>query len=253
MRDLNYFVADVHLGLQVLDPAEREKRFLTFLEGIPTEQTEALYLLGDIWDFWYEWKYTVPKGYVRIFAALLHLMDSGVKVYFFRGNHDIWCYSYFEELGMIRLDQPAFVNIGDKIFCLGHGDALGKTDLGFRFLRSIFHSRTAQKAFSALVHPTLAMELGNLWSNNNRLKRPQYVWKGEEEPLYKYAQSILRERPVDYFIFGHLHVDAQDVVFTKTSSGPRTARLIILDSWLYKDSPFLFNSSDSRNVDISGW
>ena len=123
-----YFVSDVHLGLQVQDPARREARFVEFLRGIPAEETEALYLLGDIWDFWYEYKDVVPKGYVKVLAALMDLMDAGVKVYFFTGNHDIWAYSYFRELGMIVLEQPYVTTIGGKRFCLGHGDGLGPGD-----------------------------------------------------------------------------------------------------------------------------
>ena len=111
-RTLTYFVSDVHLGLQVADAAGREARFVAFLKEIPADRTEALYLMGDIWDFWYEYRHVVPKGYVRVFAALTELMDAGVKVYFFRGNHDIWSYRYFEEMGMVRLDQPAVVEIG---------------------------------------------------------------------------------------------------------------------------------------------
>ena len=94
-RRLTYFVSDVHLGLNVRNPEDRERRFVSFLKSIDPQETEALYLLGDIWDFWYEWKDVVPKGYVRVFAALLDLMDGGVKVYFFQGNHDVWTYSYF--------------------------------------------------------------------------------------------------------------------------------------------------------------
>ena len=103
-----YFVSDVHLGLRVGDPAERERRFAGFLRSLP-EDTEALYLLGDIWDFLYEYHDVVPKGYIRVFSALQDLMDRGVKVYFFQGNHDVWTYSYFEELGMKKLVQPALV------------------------------------------------------------------------------------------------------------------------------------------------
>lgn len=110
-RSLSYFVADVHLGLDVADPIGREQRFVAFLRSLPP-QTEALYLLGDIWDFWYEYRDVVPKGYVRVFGALADLMDRGVKVYFFQGNHDVWTYSYFEELGMTRLQQPCLVTIG---------------------------------------------------------------------------------------------------------------------------------------------
>ena len=106
-----FFVSDVHLGLQVKDPAGRERRFVEFVKSLP-EDTKALYLLGDIWDFWYEYKHVVPKGYVRVFAALQELMDRGVDVYFFQGNHDVWTYSYFEELGMKRLEQPYLVEVG---------------------------------------------------------------------------------------------------------------------------------------------
>ena len=116
-RHLTYFVSDVHLGLQVQDPARREARFVEFLKGIPTEETEALYLLGDIWDFWYEYKDVVPKGYVKVFAALMDLMDAGVKVYFFTGNHDIWAYSYFRELGMTVLEQPYVTTIAPSSSC----------------------------------------------------------------------------------------------------------------------------------------
>ena len=229
-----YFVSDVHLGLQVMDPEGREARFVAFLRKINDGNTDALYLLGDIWDFWYEWKYTVPKGYVRVLAALTELMDAGVKVYFFQGNHDVWTYSYFEELGMTKLFQPSFVEIDGKTFCLGHGDALGRTDRSYLIMRRIFHSRITQWMFSNLLHPSVAMAIGRRWSRNNRLaRREQYVWKGKEEPLAVYAESVLKERQVDYFIFGHLHVEARETLSTG-------AQLIILDSWIYKDNWFVF-------------
>ena len=120
----HYFISDVHLGLEVCDPTDREHRLVTFLRGLP-EDTEALYLLGDIWDFWYEYRDVVPKGYVRVFAALTALLDRGVKVFFFQGNHDVWTYRYFEELGMKRLEQPYVMQIAGRKFCLGHGDGLG--------------------------------------------------------------------------------------------------------------------------------
>ena len=168
-----YFVSDVHLGLQVADPADREARFIGFLRNLP-QDAEALYLLGDIWDFWYEYRDVVPKGYVRVLAALQELMDRGVKVYFFQGNHDVWTYSYFEELGMVRLTQPALVEIGGKKFCLGHGDGLGPTPFGYRFLRSIFHCRVLQILFS-MLHPWIAFRFGNNWSKGNRLDRKSVV------------------------------------------------------------------------------
>ena len=100
--------------------------------------------MGDIWDFWYEYRHVVPKGYVRVFAALTELMDAGVKVYFFRGNHDIWSYRYFEEMGMVRLDQPTVVELGGKRFCIGHGDGLGPGNKGYKCLKAVFNSRVSQ-------------------------------------------------------------------------------------------------------------
>ena len=138
-RPLTYFVADVHLGLDVNDPKDRERRFVGFLRSLPPE-TEAVYLLGDIWDFWYEYRDVVPKGYVHVLSALTDLMDAGVRIYFFQGNHDVWTYRYFEELGMVRLTQPAVVDIGGTKFCLGHGDGLGPVPAGYRMLRAVFHT-----------------------------------------------------------------------------------------------------------------
>ena len=225
-----YFVSDVHLGLQVADPAGRETRFVDFLRGLP-EDTGALYLLGDIWDFWYEYRDVVPKGYVRVFAALQDLMDRGVKVYFFQGNHDVWTYSYFEELGMIRLTQPAVVEIAGKKFCLGHGDGLGPVPRGYRFLRSLFHNRIVQAMFS-MLHPWLAFRFGNGWSKENRLARKEeYVFKGEDEPLYKFAADFAKTHEVDHFIFGHYHVAVSMTL-------PSGASFNILKDWI-DASPYI--------------
>jgi UDP-2,3-diacylglucosamine hydrolase len=225
-----YFVSDVHLGLQVADPAERERRFADFLNSLP-EETEALYLLGDIWDFWYEYRDVVPKGYVRVLAALQGLMDRGVKVYFFEGNHDIWTYKYFEELGMVKLTQPALVVIGDKRFCLGHGDGLGPVPFGYRLLQTLFRSRVTQFLFS-LLHPWLAFRLGNGWSKNNRLAHDVgYVFRGKDEPLYRFAEEYSRENRVDYFIFGHYHSDVHMIL-------PSGAEFFVLKDWM-KSSPYV--------------
>lgn len=229
-KKLTYFVSDVHLGLQVADPEDRERRFAGFLRSLP-ENTEAVYLLGDIWDFWYEYKDVVPKGYVRVLSALQELMDRGVKVYFFQGNHDVWTYRYFEELGMVKLVQPCVVQIAGKRFCLGHGDGLGPVPFGYRFLRGLFHNRLAQTLFSAL-HPWLAFRLGNGWSKNNRLAHDvQYEFGGENEPLYKFAKDFASENEVDFFIFGHYHVEVDTVL-------PSGARLMILKDWIHS-SPYL--------------
>lgn len=225
-----FFVSDVHLGLQVGDPAGRERRFADFLQGLP-EDTDALYLLGDIWDFWYEYRDVVPKGYIRVFSALQSLMDRGVKVYFFQGNHDVWTYSYFEELGMKKLVQPYVVEMGGKKFCLGHGDGLGPVPAGYRFLRGLFHNRVAQFLFS-MLHPWIAFRFGNGWSRNNRLAHDQeYEFNGKDEPLYKFAEEFSARNDVDYFIFGHYHSSVDMTL-------PSGARLLVLKDWM-RSSPYL--------------
>lgn len=234
-----FFVSDVHLGLRVADPADRERRFADFLLTLP-EDTESVYLLGDIWDFWYEYRDVVPKGYIRVFSALQALMDRGVKVFFFEGNHDIWTYSYFEELGMVKLTQPALVEIGRKKFCLGHGDGLGPVPYGYRFLRGLFHSRVTQFLFS-LLHPWLAFRFGNGWSKNNRLAHDrEYVFRGEDEPLYKFAVEFAKTHEVDYFVFGHYHADVHMTL-------PSGAEFHILKDWMHC-SPYLYFSG----IGISG-
>ena len=229
-RKLTYFVSDVHLGLQAFDPADREMRFVSFLKGLPQE-TAAVYLLGDVWDFWYEYRDVVPKGYVRVFSALMDLMDRGTEVYFFQGNHDIWTYSYFESMGMKRLVQPCLVEIDGKKFCLGHGDGLGPTPLGYRFIKTVFNCRFLQVLFS-LLHPWFAYRLGNVWSKNSRLShKEEYSFKGESEPLYQFAQEYQKRNKVDYFIFGHYH-SAVD------TSLPDGCRLLMLKDWI-SSSPYI--------------
>ena len=237
-KRLTYFVADVHLGCDVLNPRDREARFVGFLKSLPPE-TDSLYMLGDIWDFWYEYRDVVPRGYVRVFAALLDLIDRGVKVYFFRGNHDVWSYSYFESLGMRRLEQPYLTTISGKRFCLGHGDGLGPVPRGYRILSGIFHCRPLQKVFSTL-HPWIAFRLGNSWSKRNRLKhKTEYVFKGEKEPLWQFAEKFGRENGVDYFIFGHFHCS----VDVRLSCG---ARFIMVKDW-FRSSPYLVWDGESLN------
>lgn len=231
-KKLTYFVSDVHLGLDVADPQGRERRFSDFLMSLP-EETSAVYLLGDIWDFWYEYRDVVPKGYIRVFSAIQSLVDRGVDVYFFQGNHDVWTYRYFEELGMKKLVQPYVVEIGGRNFCLGHGDGLGPAPLGYRFLRGMFHNRVLQFLFS-LLHPWIAFRIGKGWSRNNRLsRRDEYVFKGKDEPLYKFAEEFLKTNRIDHFIFGHYHVSVH-------MDMPSGASFDILKDWI-DGSPYMYS------------
>ena len=219
-----WFVSDVHLGLRTADPGEREARFIAFLKGIPTESAKALFLLGDIWDFWYEYRDVVPRIGGRTVAALIGLMDAGVEVWFCPGNHDIWTYSYFESLGMRRFDQPFHITLDGKDFCLGHGDLLGGAPRGYSLMLRIFRCRFAQRLFSTL-HPWLAYRFGLGWSNSSRRKHTPYHFRGADEPLYRFALEESRRRHVDYFVFGHFH-DAVDLTL------PTGAKLYVLKDWM---------------------
>lgn len=236
-RKLVYFVSDVHLGLCTADPAEREERFVAWLKRIPRDSTRALYMLGDIWDFWYEYRDVVPKEGTRVIAQLVDLMDHGVEVFFFEGNHDMWSFSYFESLGMKKLSQPALVNIDSHTFCLGHGDGLGKTEVSFRMLQSVFHSRVARFLFS-MLHPWVAFRFGNTWSGSNRRRHKPYHFAGEREPLYEYAQEIASKQKVDFFVFGHYH-DGVDMTL------PGGERLFVLKDWMEGGCPCLIWNGSS--------
>lgn len=233
-----YFTSDVHLGLKLetSDPAEREARFLAFLRSLNAENAKALYLLGDIWDFWYEYRDLVPRIGFRVVAELSRLVNEGVEVFFFEGNHDIWTYSFFESLGIKKLHQPAFVTIDGKVFCLGHGDMLGGARFSYRFVQKIFHCRFLQKCFNT-IHPWLAYRFGLGWSNSNRKSHKHYVFRNEEEPIYKFALGAAADQKVDYFIFGHFHC-------SKRLSLPGGEEFIILNDWMKGGVPYAeFNGS----------
>lgn len=224
-KEYHYFVSDVHLGLEVNDPLARERRFVELLRSLPAE-TASLYLLGDIFDFWFEYKHVVPRGHVRTLGALAELADRGVKIYHFKGNHDMWTFGYLkEQMSIETLVQPHYVTIGEKIFCLGHGDGLDKSDRGYLFLKAIFNNRLLQRVFGFL-HPFIGFSIAHKWSKHNRLaKGTRYKFKGSQEPLYLYAAEQEQVRAADYFIFGHIHSPGEIVT-------PLGATMYILGEWI---------------------
>ncbi|MBO4447082.1 MAG: UDP-2,3-diacylglucosamine diphosphatase [Bacteroidales bacterium] len=223
-RTLVYFVADVHLGTGA-DAAEREARFVSFLKGIPRNAL-AVWLLGDIWDFWYEYRDVVPRDAARVVSELIALMDAGVEVYFVPGNHDIWTYSYFTELGIHRVEQPYSTVIGGRSFCLGHGDSLGGSGFWYGLTLRMFRSKVLQALFSTL-HPWIAYRLARAWSGGSRKRHSKYKFKGDgSEPLYRFAAG----RTEDFCIFGHFH-DGFSTTF------PDGRRFIILQDWMGGGEP----------------
>lgn len=225
-----YFISDAHLGsLAIPHGRMLERRLVSFLDQIK-HKAGAVYMLGDMFDFWYEYREVVPKGYTRLLGKISELTDLGVEVHYFIGNHDIWQHDYFEkECGMIVHRRDAVVEISGRIFYLAHGDGLGTKDRGFKFIRSVFHNKFCQILFSAL-HPRWGISFGLEWARRSRLKRPdgkEPPYRGEQrEELIVFAKDYLQTHPdINFFLFGHRHIEL-DLMLS------RTARVLILGDWI---------------------
>ena len=204
-----YFASDFHLGANgVENSVEREKIILQWLDFVEKD-AQAIYLLGDIFDFWFEYKHVVPKNYVRLFAKLADLKDKGIDLYAFTGNHDMWTFGYWEEItGMKVYHQPIQIQYNNKLFYIGHGDGLGTGDKAYKALKVLFRNKFLQWCLSK-VHPNLTFAVAQKWSAKSRISNIQKdeVFKGKnKEFLYKYCLQIAQSNPVDYFIFGHRHL-----------------------------------------------
>lgn len=204
-----YFISDAHLGSRLVrDPRAHEKKLVDWLETVKSDAT-AIYLLGDMFDFWFEYHSVVPKGYVRFLGKLAELTDAGIEIHFFIGNHDIWTFGYLEkEIGLIIHREALTVRLGNKNFFLAHGDGLHAEERGFEILRKIFHSRLAQILFS-IVPTRWGQEFGYNWSKKNREKilHIESKFLGEEnENLVVFAKKYLLTHNVDFLIFGHRHI-----------------------------------------------
>lgn len=208
-----YFIADAHLGCLALQHRRtQERRLVRFLDGIK-EKAEAVYMMGDMFDFWFEYKYVVPRGFTRLLGKISELTDAGIEVHFFVGNHDMWCGDYLEkECGCVVHHDCCTLELGDKVFFLGHGDGLGDPDPKFRFLRKVFRNKMCQRLLS-WVHPDLTFPVALNWAKNSRLKHgieggdPPYLGENDEY-LVKFAKEYLQTHPnINYFIFGHRHIE----------------------------------------------
>src|SRR5690606_32799585 len=200
--------SDNHLGAPTREASlPREKLFVQWLDQIKTD-AEAVFLLGDLFDFWFEYKQVVPKGFVRVLGKLAELRDSGIPVYFFVGNHDLWMRDYFEkELNIPVYRKPQEFEFHGKKFLLGHGDGLGPGDKGYKRMKKVFSNPFCQWLFRWL-HPDIGVGLGHYMSVKNKLISGDEDVKflGEEgEWLVQYAKRKLQSKHYDYFIFGHRH------------------------------------------------
>ena len=234
-----YFLSDLHLGANyIADPKAHESRVVRFLKSI-AHDAKALYLLGDVLDYWYEYRHVVPRGYVRFFGALAQLADAGVEIVWFTGNHDVWLFDYLrDEIGLKVVKKALSVNIMGKNFLLSHGDNVGHQPRMYRFTRWCFYNKVCQTLYAS-VHPRWTFPLAHGWSSNNRTGRSQeQVNKGVEQSvghLKAFVDQYAGEHPeTHFFIFGHLHV-ALDTV---TQAGNR---MIVLGDWIDQNTYCTFD------------
>ncbi len=202
-----YFLSDAHIGTEIVGNKQlHEKYLVAWLDSIKYDAS-AIFLVGDIFDFWFEYKSCVPKGFVRLLGKLAELTDSGIEVHFFIGNHDLWTFGYLaQEIGLTVHQTPQIIELLGKRFFIAHGDGLKDIGVGLRLLRRIFHSPLLQKCFG-LLHPDIGISFGNWWSNRNRQKHGYFPYQGEQnEPLVSFAKNFEPNKVFDYFIFGHRHI-----------------------------------------------
>lgn len=204
-----YFVSDAHLGVPSYEESlKREKLLVKWLDEVRKDARE-IYLLGDIFDFWFEYKTVVPKGFVRLLGKIAEITDAGTRVHYFTGNHDMWIFSYFKkELGVIMHYEPMEISIDNKYFFIAHGDGLGPGDGGFKFLKALFASRICQKLFS-FIHPGFGTGLALFFSRKSRIanQSKDEVFLGEKkERLLLFCHEYLKNKKVNFFIFGHRHL-----------------------------------------------
>jgi UDP-2,3-diacylglucosamine hydrolase len=205
-----YFISDCHFGVPNHEKSlVRERLFIQWLDEVKKDAQE-IYIMGDLFEFWFEYKTVVQKGYVRLLGKLAEISDSGIPVYFFRGNHDVWAFDYLaKEINLQIIPDTLIRTFNHKTFFLGHGDGLGKGDNGYKFIKKVFRNKLNQWLFRWL-HPDIGTAMGLFWSNKSRVANEntglEIVNQAGLDRLTGYCQQILRENPeIDYFVFGHIH------------------------------------------------
>jgi len=238
-----YFLSDFHLGApDAAQSLAREKRICRFLDSIKQDAAQ-IFVVGDLFDFWFEYRQVVPKGFVRILGKLAELTDTGIPIHFFVGNHDMWMKDYFQkELNIPVYFEPKAFVFNNKKFLIGHGDGLGPGDHGYKVMKKIFRHPLSKWMFGILP-PYIGIGIANYFSRKSRAKTGTVdeIFLGEDnEWLIIYSKEILKQEHFDFFIFGHRHLPI-DVKLADNS------RYINLGEWIKYDSYAVF---DGENVEL---
>jgi len=241
-----YFSSDHHFGAPDFSSSKhREASFLDWMNKIESDAAH-LFLVGDLFDFWFEYQKVVPKGFVRVLGKIAHFVDRGIQVHYFVGNHDLWMKDYFEtEIGAKVYHNPYDFTFGKTRFYIGHGDGLGPNDKGYKRLKKVFTNPLAKRLFQGL-HPDLGIRLGNYFSQKNKLlsgnQEAQFLGN-DKEWLVQYAQRKLTQQHRDYFIFGHRHLPLE-IDLTPTS------KYINIGDWI---THFTYAEFDGARVNLKEW
>ncbi|GAB3884298.1 UDP-2,3-diacylglucosamine diphosphatase [Spirosoma agri] len=236
-----YFASDFHLGApDAVRSRQREQQIVQWLDTI-RPNAEVIFLVGDLFDFWFEYKKTIPKGFIRLQGKLAELTDAGMRIEIFTGNHDMWMSDYFtQEMGIPVYRNPRTYEIGTKRFLIGHGDGLGPGDETYKKLKVVFEHRLARGLFSWL-HPDIGIQIANAWSKQSRLSHYNHddtVFNGPEtEWLFQYSRSIESQQHHDYYVFGHRHIPL-NLEVTPTS------RYVNLGEWVSAKTYGVFDGSE---------
>ena len=235
-----YFASDFHLGVPTHTKSlEREKQIIAWFDTIK-EDAKSIYLLGDIFDFWFEYKTVVPKGYVRLLAKLANLVDDGIEINIIKGNHDMWMYDYLpKEIGVNILEDKTILSENGKQIFLAHGDGLGPGDLGYKLIKKVFASKICQWLFARL-HPNFGIGIAQFWSRKSRIanqEKPDPFLGEEKEWLVSYCKRKQNEMDIDYFVFGHRHLPLEIDIDKKT-------KYINLGDWIHHNSYAVFDEEE---------
>lgn len=246
VRNKIYFLSDFHLGVPDHSLSlDREKKLVAFFDHIKQDAAE-IFIVGDLFDFWYEYRKVVPKGYVRLLGKLAELSDSGIPMHFFVGNHDMWMNGYFEkELKIPVYFEPKEFELIGKSFLIGHGDGLGPGDKGYKFIKKIFRNPVCNWLFGILP-PAIGVGMADYFSNRSRAKsgNSEEVFLGEEkEWLIVYAKEHLKSAHKDFFVFGHRHLP---IDFRLSNN----SRYINLGDWI---TYFTYAVFDGEEMKLLSW
>lgn len=235
-----FFASDFHLGAPNEESSKnRERKIIKWLERIENEAA-AIFLVGDIFDFWFEYDKVIPKGFIRFIGKIAELRDRNIPIFFFTGNHDLWMNDYFtKELGIPVYHHPIEVTVEGKKLLIGHGDGLGPGDQQYKILKKIFTNSFCQWLFKWL-HPDIGVRLAHRWSKNSRianLQKNEGEFKNEEEWLWVYCKQLIKNKHFDYFIFGHRHLPLDLPV-------GESSRYINLGEWVNQYTYGVFDGKD---------